>query len=75
MVPVITLDQLAPGVKATIVQIEGGPGLVRRLNLLGFTPGAIVEVVAAHRGPILVKIRGSIVALGRGVARRIFVKV
>ncbi len=71
---ITTLDSLRPGEKARVVHVEGGPGIVRKLSLMGFTPGARIEVVSMFRGPILVKVRGSVVALGRGVARRILVE-
>ncbi len=69
-----SLDSLRPGDRGRIVHIEGGPGLVRKLSLMGFTPGTIVEVVSVFRGPVLVRVRGSVVAIGRGVARRIIVE-
>ena len=48
--------------------------MVRKLSLMGFTPGTIVEVVSVFRGPVLVRVRGTVVAIGRGVARRIIVE-
>jgi len=65
---------LKPGERAKIVHIEGGPGIVRKLALMGFTPGTVVEVLSVFRGPILVRVRGGVIALGRGVARRIIVE-
>jgi ferrous iron transport protein A len=49
--------------------------LERRLAELGFTAGARVKVLhSTGPGPVLVLVRGSRVALGRGLAMRILVE-
>ncbi len=71
-----TLDMLPTGSRARIVgyTMKSG-GWVYRLYQMGFTPGAIVEVVANYGyGPIIVRIMGVEVAIGRGIARRIIVE-
>jgi len=48
--------------------------LTRRLTEMGFTNGTRVKVLhSTPPGPILVMIRGSRIALGRGLAMKIFV--
>ncbi len=75
MKPVTTLDTLPPGTRARIIDIRGGRGIIYRLYQMGFTPGSIVEVVANYGyGPIVIRIRGVETAIGRGVARKIFVE-
>ncbi len=60
--------------KATIAQIQAGYGLARRLAELGFVPGTIIRVLSSHfPGPIMVSIKGSRIALGRGIADKILV--
>ena len=56
---------------------DGGYGVSLRLRRLGLRPGAQVRAVATGRwgGPVLVEVDGCRVALGRGVARRIFVQL
>ena len=51
-------------------------GFHRRLMDMGLTPGTIVTVVksAPFHGPVEVRVRGSRLALGRGMAERIFVE-
>ena len=73
----VTLEQLRPGQSARILAIEGGYGLQRRLRQMGVHPGDTVSVSShgAFRGPLLVTIHGSRIALGRGVARRIAVQL
>lgn len=41
---------------------------------MGFAPGSEVEVIANKRGPVVVRVRGVTVALGRGVAAKILVR-
>jgi Fe2+ transport system protein FeoA len=50
---------------------------IKRLNDLGLTPGTYVTVVksAPFNGPLEVCVRGSRLAIGRGMASRIFVDV
>ena len=54
-----------------------GWGLERRLADMGLTPGTKVTVVksAPLQGPLEVLVRGSRLALGRGMAERIYVEV
>ncbi len=51
-------------------------GFHKRLMDMGLTPGTRVMVVksAPFRGPVEVRVRGSRLALGRGMAERIFVE-
>ena len=54
-----------------------GGGVRKRLEDMGLTPGTRVTVVnsAPFNGPLDVSVRGSRLALGRGLAERIFVEV
>ena len=68
------LMELQPGNKAVIRRLEGGRSVLSRLATLGFTPGADVMVLqSSDHGPLLVSLRGSRVALGRGEAAHVFV--
>ena len=53
-----------------------GWGFRKRLEDMGLTPGARVTVVksAPFRGPLEVYIRGSRLAIGKGMAERVFVE-
>jgi ferrous iron transport protein A len=71
------LGKLAIGVQARIARIYGGKGMVRRLSEMGFTPGTEVKMIHNHNpyvGPVLVEIKDSRIALGRGVSMKITVK-
>jgi Fe2+ transport system protein FeoA len=71
-----TVADLKQGEKGVVAFALGGHGLVRRLSEMGLTPGTEVTIVrsAPLQGPIEVKVRGVSLALGRGVASKIFVK-
>ena len=70
----IRLVFLPPGSRARVVSIDSGYGLRTRLLQMGLTPGAIVEIVDNTRGPIIIRVRGVTIALGRGMASKIIVE-
>jgi len=72
----MTLNSIAVRRKARVRLIEGGQRVRSHLNTLGIHVGDILEVVerAPFRGPVLIELKGSRVALGRGVAGRIFLE-
>lgn len=49
--------------------------VIHRLLELGLTPGTQVRVVQDSGGPMLLAVRGSRVALGRGLAERLWVEI
>jgi len=70
----IPLASLAPNEVGIVQYLAGGRGLTSRLATLGFTPGARVTMVQNFgRGPIIVMVRGTRIALGRGEAQKIIV--
>jgi DtxR family Mn-dependent transcriptional regulator len=84
----VPLTALKDGETATIVSIDTTSssergrsrrrwGFMKRLMDMGLTPGTKVTVVksAPFHGPIEVIVRGSRLALGRGVAERVLVEV
>lgn len=75
----IPLAMLPSGGKGRITRVCGGRGLVRRLSDMGFIPGVEVRVVHSHQnpghgGPLVVEVKDSRIALGRGVAMKIMVQ-
>lgn len=68
----ISLLSLKTGMTGTIVKIAGGRGACKRLNELGLTPGTKIEMVNNVRnGPVMIKVKGSKLAIGRGLARKV----
>jgi ferrous iron transport protein A len=71
----VTLVEFSEGESARVVSIEGGSDIVKRLYHLGIREGVKIKklVGMSRKGPIIVKISHSQVALGRGMASRIMV--
>lgn len=69
----MTLDTVGVKRQARVIMIDGGQKVRSYLNTLGIHIGDWLTVVqrAPFRGPVLVEIHGTRVALGRGVARKI----
>jgi ferrous iron transport protein A len=69
------LAMASPGKLLTVISVNAGRGLQRRLGDMGLTPGVQVRVMnSQYAGPVLIDLRGSRVGLGRGVAQKILVK-
>jgi Fe2+ transport system protein FeoA len=69
------LSSLPSGRRAIICSLEGGHEFRSRVANLGFTAGAQVAVRQNYgHGPVLVALRGTLVALGRTEAGRVLVK-
>ncbi|MCW3986672.1 MAG: ferrous iron transport protein A [Candidatus Bathyarchaeota archaeon] len=81
----LPLTRLRNGESGVIVSINASPshhhrrrrkwGFQKRLEDMGLTPGTKVTVVrsAPFHGPIELHVRGSRLAIGRGMAERILV--
>lgn len=71
----VSLSALAPGEVRIVQNLAGGRGFVSRLAALGFTPGAEVTMVQNFgHGPIIVIVRGTRIALGRGEASKVLIR-
>jgi ferrous iron transport protein A len=71
----ISLSQLSADKLATILSFSSGRLETMRLASLGFTPGARIAMAQNYgRGPLIVTVRGTRVALGRGEAEQILVQ-
>ena len=73
---VVPLTSLLDGQKGVISFIRGGRGASQRLADLGLTPRTEITVVrsALFRGPLMISVRGTTLAIGRGLATKIFVR-
>lgn len=73
----VTLANMEPGQTGKVTQVHGGHGFKARLEALGIRPGMELTKVSGQimRGPIIVKIGNSQVAIGFGMARRVHVQV
>lgn len=67
------LIELKNNEKFKISNINGGQGLIRRLRDLGLITGEeILMVKNENNGPIIINVKGSMIALGRGIAQKIY---
>jgi ferrous iron transport protein A len=73
--PAVSLADLPTGTRAVVRALRGGQELMSRLSAMGFIAGAPVEVLQNRgRGPLLVRVRDTRVALGRGEAVKVLVE-
>ena len=71
--PASLLELPADG-RGIVAKLKGGTAFVSRLAALGFTTGAEVTVVRnSGHGPLIVSLRGTTIALGRGEAAKVMV--
>lgn len=70
----IPLALLEPETEAVVCEINGGRGFTRRLIEMGIKPGSRVSITVPVRGRLIVKVDNTRLALGRGMAHRIFVR-
>jgi ferrous iron transport protein A len=73
----IPLTEVKPGESHKVIRIIGGYGMIRKLHLMGIKEGKVVKKVSFQpmRGPVVIEIGGSQVAVGYGMASRIMVEV
>ena len=73
----IDLTKLQPGKSATVVEIQGGHNMLKKVQSMGIRPGKRITKVSSHfwRGPQTIQIGKARVAVGYGMAERIFVEV
>jgi ferrous iron transport protein A len=72
----ITLVELKNGKKAIIQKIEGGPGLKNRLEVMNIREGKTIRKTcsAPLRGPVVLEIEGCKMAIGQGMAKKVWVE-
>ena len=70
------LTELKLGEEATIAAVQGGRGMQVRLRNMGLVEGQVVRKLSALAwgGPVVVMVKRTQIAIGRGMARRILVR-
>ena len=71
----IPLTDVPVNASATLTKINGGRRLRHRLTELGLIPGSVLTIVQNQNGPLLVAVRETRLAIGRGMAEKILVKL
>ena len=74
---ILSLTEVSSGERGVISAIEGGYGLVSKLDAMGIRVGKEVTKVSEQwmRGPVLLRQGNTQVAVGFGMAQRILVEV
>lgn len=67
------LTMASKGETVRLESIHGGENLVHRLTALGLTPGVQLSVIQDTGGPVILSVRDSRIALGRGMAHKVMV--
>ncbi|NWG73300.1 MAG: ferrous iron transport protein A [Rubrivivax sp.] len=71
----VALDTLRPGARAAVRTLLGGGELAQRLGALGLTQGTpLVVLHNPSRGALLVLVRETRIAIGRGEEAKILVE-
>ena len=69
------LQLINPGKEVILSDIMWGERLKRKLQDMGLTPGVKFKVICGNkRGPFIIDIRGTRLALGRGIVSKIQVE-
>lgn len=71
----IRLIDVPVNASATLTKIDGGRRLRHRLTELGLIPGSVLTIVQNQNGPLLIAVRDTRLAIGRGMAEKILVKM
>jgi len=67
------LSMLKANERARIIDMVGGKNLKQKLSIYGFGIGDMIRVVS-NCGPVTVSINRNTISVGRGIAKKIFVK-
>jgi len=71
------LTDIEPGIWVKVVGFDGTARFQDRLLQQGLYPGDLARILRAAplKGPFLVDVSGRVLAIGRGVAQKIFVEI
>ena len=73
---IVALTELPPGGCGRIASVRSGPGLRHRLESMGLRAGEMVAKISGLplRGPVVVQVGGTRIALGHGMAEKVAVE-
>ena len=67
----LLLSNISTGQSVKLIRINAGKRLSHRLAELGLTPGVEFSVLHDNGGPLVLSVRNSRIAIGRGMAKKI----
>ena len=71
-IPLSTADA---GQQVRLINISGGRHITHRLTEMGLTPGTEFGIVQNAGGPLLLSVRNSRLAVGKGMAKKLLVEL
>ena len=74
---ITSLVSMSVNARGKIVEIQGGQGFRQKLEVMGIRIGKTITLVSRQpfRGPLTIKIGGTQMTLGMGMAQKILVEV
>lgn len=70
-----SISDIKEGELVTLIKIQGGNRVTKRLTELGLTPGVKIKVITNHnRGPVIIEVRGTHLCIGRGESLKVVVE-
>lgn len=71
------LSRMRPGDTGRVAFTKGGGTACQRIGDMGLCPGAEIKVVntAPFQGPVEIEVRGTRLAIGRGLAGKVYIEV
>lgn len=60
--------------KAGVIKVTGDKSYKKRLEELGFVPGAIINIISNNDGDIILELKGSKLAITKEMSQKIIVK-
>ncbi|MCK4767736.1 MAG: ferrous iron transport protein A [Desulfobacula sp.] len=74
--PLVSLSFAPVGTALKVISTSGGREFQRKIASLGIYPNEEIEIVERHsQGALVIKVKGSRLAIGQGMSRKIKVKV
>jgi len=70
---VFPLAMVSIGETVCLERIQGSESIIQRLTALGLTPGVALSIVQDSGGALLISVRDTRIALGRGMAHHVMV--
>jgi len=71
----MVLSMIDQGEDVTLIDIVGGRGIRSKLYSMGLVPGVSLRILSRNgSGPVMIAVKDSRLAIGRGMAEKIIVK-
>jgi len=73
----VRLSDLSLGDAGRITRVVGGRGIHQKLAMMGIIEGSMIRVIksASSGGPVVIEVERNSIAMGRGMAQKIYVQL